>query len=58
MDQEEINQSRARFNVQGGASTFEDKNVKGAGGGGRIGVSKELESVIESLLVSVARLQV
>ena len=44
MDQEEINQSRARFNVQGGASTFEDKNVKGAGGGGRIGVSKELES--------------
>ena len=44
MDQEEIDKTRARFNVQGGASTFENENAKGAGGGGRIGVSKELES--------------
>jgi hypothetical protein len=44
MDQEEIDKTRARFNVQGGASTFENENAKGTGGGGRVGVSKELES--------------
>ena len=44
MDQEEIDETRARFNVQGGASTFKNDNAKGAGGGGRVGVSKELES--------------
>ena len=44
MDQKEIEETRARFSMSGGANTFENKGVKGAGGGGRIGVSKELDS--------------
>lgn len=44
MDQKEIEETRARFNMSGGANTFSNDGVKGAGGGGRIGVSKELDS--------------
>jgi len=44
MDQKEIEETRAKFNIQGGANTFKGEGVKGAGGGGRIGVSKTLES--------------
>jgi hypothetical protein len=44
MDQKELDETRARFNVQGGANTFKNDGVKGAGGGGRIGMSKELDS--------------
>lgn len=44
MDQKEIEETRARFNVQGGGNTFKNDGVKGAGGGGRIGMSKELDS--------------
>jgi hypothetical protein len=44
MDQKEIEETRARFNMSGGANTFKNEGVKGVGGGGRIGVSKELDS--------------
>ena len=44
MDQKEIEETRAKFNIQGGANTFKSEGVKGAGGGGRIGVSKTLDS--------------
>ena len=44
MDQKEIEETRARFSMSGGANTFKNDGVKGVGGGGRIGVSKELES--------------
>ena len=44
MDQKELDETRARFNVQGGGNTFKNDGVKGAGGGGRIGMSKELDS--------------
>ena len=44
MDQKEIEETRARFSMSGGANTFKNDGVKGAGGGGRIGVSKELDS--------------
>ena len=44
MDQKEIEETRARFNVQGGGNTFKNDGVKGSGGGGRIGMSKELDS--------------
>lgn len=44
MDQKEIEETRARFSMSGGANTFKSENVKGAGGGGRIGMSKELDS--------------
>jgi len=44
MDQKEIEETRAKFNIQGGANTFKNDGVKGAGGGGRIGLSKELDS--------------
>lgn len=44
MDQKEIDETRARVSMSGGANTFRSDGVKGAGGGGRIGVSKELDS--------------
>jgi hypothetical protein len=44
MDQKEIDETRARFNMSGGANTFKNEGVKGAGGGGRVGVSKQLDS--------------
>jgi hypothetical protein len=44
MEQKEIDETRARFSMQGGGNTFKGENVKGAGGGGRVGVSKELDS--------------
>jgi len=44
MDQKEIEETRARFSMSGGANTFSNDGVKGTGGGGRIGVSKELDS--------------
>ena len=44
MDQKEIDETRARFNMSGGANTFKSEGVKGAAGGGRVGVSKELDS--------------
>lgn len=44
MDQKEIEETRARFSMSGSANTFKNESVKGAGGGGRIGVSKELDS--------------
>jgi hypothetical protein len=44
MEQKEIDETRARFSLQGGANTFKDSGVQGAGGGGRVGVSKELDS--------------
>jgi hypothetical protein len=44
MEQKEIDETRARFNLQGGANTFKNSGVQGAAGGGRVGVSKELDS--------------
>lgn len=44
MDQKEIEETRTRISLQGGGSTFQSQGVKGAGGGGRVGVSKELDS--------------
>ncbi len=44
MDQKDIDETRARFSLQGGANTFKDSGAQGAAGGGRIGVSKELDS--------------
>ena len=44
MDQKDIDDTRAKFSMQGGGNTFKGEGVKGAGGGGRIGVSKELDS--------------
>lgn len=44
MEQKEIEETRARFSMSGGGNTFKNDGVKGAGGGGRIGVSKELDS--------------
>jgi len=44
MDQKDIDDTRAKFSMQGGGNTFKNEGVKGAGGGGRIGVSKELDS--------------
>jgi hypothetical protein len=44
MDQKELEETRARFSMSGGANTFKTDGVKGAGGGGRIGMSKELDS--------------
>jgi hypothetical protein len=44
MDQKEIEETRARFNMSGGGNTFKSEGVKGAAGGGRVGVSKQLDS--------------
>jgi hypothetical protein len=44
MDQKEIDDTRAKFSMQGGGNTFKNEGVKGSAGGGRIEVSKELDS--------------
>ena len=40
MDHKDIDDTRAQFSMQGGGNTFKGEGVKGAGGGGRVGVSK------------------
>lgn len=44
MEQKEIEETRVRLNMQGGVNTFKNNSVEGIGGGGRIGMSKQLDS--------------